>query len=170
MATTGNQADLDVVDLGHYMLSDPEVRLLLLYLEGLSEGERFLHLLETARAKGVPVGVLKVGRSAVAAAAAASHTAALTGDDAVWRALFRQYGVIPLEDGDDIQDLGRLAGSVPPPKGNRVGILTTSGGAGIILATPAPTRDWRSPPSLRICGAAWTPTSPPSAPPRTPWT
>lgn len=134
VATTGNQADLDVVDLGHYMLSDPEVRLLLLYLEGLSEGERFLHLLETARAKGVPVGVLKVGRSAVAAAAAASHTAALTGDDAVWRALFRQYGVIPLEDGDDIQDLGRLAGSVPPPKGNRVGILTTSGGAGIILA------------------------------------
>ena len=134
VATTGNQADLDVVDLGRYVLEDPEVRLLLLYLEGLAEGDRFLELLEEARRKGVPVGVLKVGRSATAAAAAASHTAALTGDDAVWRALFRQYGVIPLEDGDDLQDLGRLAGSVPPPRGNRVGILTTSGGAGIILA------------------------------------
>lgn len=132
VVTTGNQADLDVVDFARAFSDDPEVRLLLLYLEGIKDGERFLDLLRLTRSKDLPVAVLKVGRSAVAREAAKSHTAALTGDEKVWEAVFRQYGVIPLSDADDVTDVARMFGGPKRTRGSRVGILSTSGGAGII--------------------------------------
>lgn len=137
VVTTGNQADLDLVDFGMAFVNDPEVDLLVLYMEGLSEGSRFIEMLRFAGEKGVPVAVLKVGRSPTGKAAVKSHTAALTGEDEAWRAIFRQYGVIEIEDSDDIADLGRIFGSKKKPAGKRLGIVTTSGGAGIILADRA---------------------------------
>lgn len=134
VVTTGNQADLDVIEIARYLAEDPEVRLLLLYLEGVSNGERFLDLLRFTRSRGLPVAVLKVGRSEVAKEAAKSHTAALTGDEKVWEAVFRQYGVLTLGDSDDVTDVARFFGCSRRTKGNRVGILSTSGGAGIIAA------------------------------------
>jgi acyl-CoA synthetase (NDP forming) len=134
VVTTGNQADLDVVDFARALSEDPEVRLLLLYLEGIRDGDRFLDLLRLTRSKDLPVAVLKVGKSEVAREAAKSHTAALTGDERVWEAVFSQYGVIPLSDADDVTDVARMFGAPKRTRGNRVGILSTSGGAGIIAA------------------------------------
>ncbi len=134
VVTTGNQADLDVIEIARYLATDPEVNLLLLYLEGVSNGDRFLDLLRFTRSRNLPVAILKVGQSAVAKEAAKSHTAALTGDEKVWEAVFRQYGVLTLSDSDDVTDVARIFGGSRRTKGNRVGILSTSGGAGIIAA------------------------------------
>ena len=134
VVTTGNQSDLDVIDFARFLSEDPEVRLLLLYLEGITDGVRFLELLRFAHGKNLPVAVLKVGRSAVAREAAKSHTAALTGDENVWGAVFRQYGVLTLSDADDVTDVARMFGASKRTRGNRVCILSTSGGAGIIAA------------------------------------
>jgi len=132
VVTTGNQSDLDVIDFARFLSEDPEVRLLLLYLEGISDGARFLELLRFAHGRELPVAVLKVGRSEVAREAAKSHTAALTGDENVWEAVFRQYGVLTLSDADDVTDVARMFGASKRTRGNRVCILSTSGGAGII--------------------------------------
>ena len=134
VATTGNQSDLDAVECSDYVLEDPEVRLLMLYLEGLEDGEGFLRLVRKARERGIAVAVLKAGRSPSAREAAKSHTAALTGDDRVWSAVFSQYGVIPMEDIDDIIGIGQVLGAEKRTNGGRSAILTTSGGAGIVMA------------------------------------
>jgi acyl-CoA synthetase (NDP forming) len=137
VVTTGNQADLDVVDFGTAFAADPDVRLLVIYMEGLSDGDRFIEMLRFASERDVPVAILKVGKSPTGSSAARSHTAALTGEDEAWRTIFRQYGVIEIEDADDIADLGKVFGSGKRPRGRRLGIVTTSGGAGIIMTDRA---------------------------------
>ncbi|RRD64771.1 acetate--CoA ligase family protein [Fretibacterium sp. OH1220_COT-178] len=134
VVTTGNQSDLDAVECADYVLEDPEVRLLMLYLEGLEDGAGFLRLVRRARERGIAVAVLKAGRSPSAREAAKSHTAALTGDERVWSAVFSQYGVIPMEDIDDIIGIGQVLGAEKRMKGGSSAILTTSGGAGIVMA------------------------------------
>lgn len=133
VVTTGNQVDLDVVDMASYVLEDEAVEGLVLYLEGLNEGSRFLDLALTARKRDIPLAVLKVGKSETAKHAAKSHTAALTGDEQVWETIFHQFGILQLEDPDDIQDFGKMMVSKRRSKGRRVAVLTTSGGAGIIM-------------------------------------
>lgn len=137
VVTTGNQADLDVVDFGEAFADDPEVRLLVLYLEGIRDGGRLVGLLRKADHRGLPVAVLKVGGSPTGREAAKSHTAAVTGDREVWETVLRQYGAIKIGDVEDIVDLGKVFGVLPKADGNRLGILTTSGGAGIIMADRA---------------------------------
>lgn len=134
VVTTGNQADIDAVECAGYVIRDPEVRLLMMYLEGIDEGERFLQVAQEARERNIAVAVLKAGRSPSAQKAARSHTAALTGDEAVWKAIFEQYGIIQLEDIDDIIGVGQLFGASPRTNGSSAAILTTSGGAGIVMA------------------------------------
>jgi len=137
VVTTGNQCDLDVVDFGLWWVEEPDVDLIVLYLEGLKDGDKFLRLCEEARRFDKPLAVLKVGRSPTAKAAAQSHTAALTGEERVWDAVFSRYGVIELKDSQDIVDVAR-AFSAPRNRvrrgGRNVAVLTTSGGGGIIMA------------------------------------
>ena len=137
VVTTGNQADLDIVDFGTAFARDPEVRLLVFYMEGFSDGSRFIEMLRYAGERNVPVAILKVGKSPTGRTAAKSHTAALTGEDESWRAVFRQYGVIDIEDAEDIADLGKIFGCDRRSSGRKLGIITTSGGAGIIMADRA---------------------------------
>lgn len=134
VVTTGNQADLDAIDFAHYFISDPEVRLLVMYLEGLDDGERFLQMLDAASRRDLPVALLKAGRSGAAQEAAKSHTAALSGDQAVWDAIIEQYRVIPIYDAEDLVDMGRIFADSRRTGGGATGILTTSGGGGILLA------------------------------------
>lgn len=134
VVTTGNQADLDVLDFARHFVTDPEVRLLVLYLEGLNRGEAFFDLLDEASRRDLPVAILKAGRSATAREAAKSHTAALTGDRAAWEAVMAQHRVIAIDDADDIVDMGRVFSLGTVPAGNRVAVLTTSGGGGILMA------------------------------------
>lgn len=134
VVTTGNQADVDAVECASYVICDPQVRLLMMYLEGIGDGQRFLQMVKDARERNIAVAVLKAGRSPISQKAAQSHTAALTGDEAVWDAIFDQYGIIPMEDMDDITGIGQMFGARQRATGDRVAILTTSGGAGIVMA------------------------------------
>ncbi len=135
--TTGNECDVDVADSLAYLAQDDGTDVILVYMEGCRSKERLVHGLELARSKGKPVVVLKVGRTDVGAAAASSHTASLVGSDAVFDAIFKQYGAYRANSIEELFDVGYActAGIFPP--GRDLGIVTISGGVGVIMADAA---------------------------------
>lgn len=130
--SSGNQASLDVCDYLEYLADDEDTKAVALYLEGMSDGRRFL---ETARKATAKKAVLayKVGRTDVGARAAASHTASLTGRAQVFDAACRQAGVIICENMLEMFDYAEALGNQPLPKGNRIAIA--SGGGGFCVVT-----------------------------------
>lgn len=132
--STGNEMDLEVSDFVRFLVDDPHTNVITIFLEALRNVENFYEAVELAHEKGKPVLVLKVGKAEVGARAAASHTGALTGSDAIYDAVFRQRGVIRLEALEDLFEVSSLFSKYKPPKGNRVGTLTTTGGGVTILA------------------------------------
>ncbi len=138
IASTGNEVDLHTLDLMEFMLEDEETKMVISYLEGIKDGRQFMRLAERALELGKPVVALKVGRSEVGQKAASSHTASLTGSDAVCDAFFRQKGVIRANDIEDMIDVAALMQRIPAlPQGKGLGIITTSGGGGILAADAA---------------------------------
>jgi acetate---CoA ligase (ADP-forming) len=131
---TGNEADLDACDVLDFMLDDERTGIVLMFVEAIRRGRRFVALAERALALGKPIIVAKIGRSPAGQRAAASHTASLTGSDAVHDAVFRRYGVIRADDQDDMLDIAAACALCPLPRGRRVGIVTISGGVGGWLA------------------------------------
>ena len=138
--STGNEADIQLADVLAHLALDPTVDVIAAYLEGCRDGDRLREALEIAQAANKPVVVLKVGRSDVGATAAASHTASLVGSDQVFDALFDQYGVIRVESMAELFDVSYALAVGTVPAGDRLGILTGSGGLGIIAADEA--ADW----------------------------
>src|SRR5690606_1738973 len=90
--STGNESDLDVADCIQWLVDDPDTSVIMAYIEGSTKGDKLKRALSAANQAGKPVVVTKIGRTDSGAKAAASHTAALAGDDAVYDALFKQYG------------------------------------------------------------------------------
>lgn len=134
LVTTGNEVDLSIADYIEYMVNDDRTNVALCYMEGMKDGAKFKEVAEKALKADMPIVVLKVGRSSVGQKAIASHTAALAGSDEVFSAFFRQKGVIRAEHSDDLIDLAKIFSNSRRPKGIKVGILSTSGGAGIMAA------------------------------------
>jgi acyl-CoA synthetase (NDP forming) len=134
VVNTGNEAALDLVDIGEFLLSDPKTGVLLFFIEQVRRGPAFVSLAERALRLGKPIIVAKIGRSAAAQRAAVSHTASMTGADAAYEAVFRRYGVIRGEDQDDMLDIAAAAVLTPETQGRRVGVITISGGVGGWLA------------------------------------
>lgn len=134
--TTGNEADLTAAELVRELLLDEQTEVVLVYAEGLKAAPLWREVGALSRQVGKPVIILKAGRSEGGARAATSHTAAMAGDDQVWEAAFRQLGLFRVEDVDEMLDLAAVFDAAKRPSGKRVGVLTTSGGAGI-LATDA---------------------------------
>lgn len=134
VVNTGNEAALDLVDVGEFLLDDGGTGVLLLFVEQIRRGPAFVALAERALRLGKPLIVAKIGRSAAARRAAISHTASMTGSDAAYAAVFRRYGVIRGEDQDDMLDIAAAAALAPEPQGRRIGIVTISGGVGGWLA------------------------------------
>ncbi|MCZ6474065.1 MAG: acetate--CoA ligase family protein [SAR324 cluster bacterium] len=136
-ATTGNECDVDVADCLGYMAQDPQTDVILCYMEGCKSKERLVGALEIALQRNKPVVMLKVGRTEVGAEAASSHTASLVGSDAVYDAIFKQYGVHRAETIEELTDIcyACVAGRFPP--GKRVGLVTISGGVGVVMADAA---------------------------------
>jgi acyl-CoA synthetase (NDP forming) len=135
--TTGNELDIDVADCIAWMARDPATQVIMAYLEGCRDGDRLRHALDLARAAGKPVVLVKVGRTALGAATAASHTAALAGDDMVFETLFRQYGAWRARTIEEFFDIAHGLAVCGLPANTKVGLLTVSGGVGAMIADDA---------------------------------
>jgi acetate---CoA ligase (ADP-forming) len=136
VVSTGNEAALEAFDFVDYMLDEGMTDVFLLLLEDVKAPEKFKRVAEKALRAGKPIIVGKIGRSDAGARAVASHTAALAGSEASYRATFDRYGVIEARELDDMIDLavGFLACGHRMPTGKRIGICTASGGAGVWMA------------------------------------
>ncbi len=136
----GNKADVNEVDLLHYLKDDPDTDVILMYLEDITNGREFL---ETARKitwdARKPMLAIKSGRSTEGARAAASHTGSLAGSDHAYDALFYQSGILRVEGVDALFNRAVAFAKQPIPKGNRIAIVTNAGGPGI-MATDAAVR------------------------------
>ncbi len=134
LIATGNEADLESTDFITYMLHDPEVRVVAAVVEGFKSGARFLEAADLALELGKPIVLLKIGRTEVGARGASSHTAAMTGSDAVQDALFRQKAVVRVDDYDELLETAAMLRTAKAPRGRRVGAISESGGMGSLLA------------------------------------
>ena len=135
--TTGNEADIDVADALLWMAEQPSINAIMAYAEGVRNRDTFIEALETARRRRKAVIFMKVGRSTVGAHAVSSHTAALAGSDAVFDAVFRQYGVWRAETIAEQIDIACACSRGVYPRSNTLGIFTMSGGLGIKMADDA---------------------------------
>lgn len=134
LASTGNEADLEIADLIAAYVGDPATTVIAAYVEGLRSVDRFRRAALAARAAGKPLVVYKVGRSESGARAAISHTGALAGEDRAYDALFRQVGAIRAATFGDLLDIPAMLASGRRLRGRRVAILTSTGGAGSLVA------------------------------------
>jgi acetyltransferase len=131
----GNACDIDFSDGLEYFEDDPEVKVILLYIEGIRDGRRFLDVAGRV-AKKKPIIAIKSGQSEEAAHATQSHSGSLAGRDEVYDAAFRQCGVIRVNSAEEFDDLSKAFLHLPLMKGRGVGIITNTGGGGI-MATDA---------------------------------
>lgn len=134
LASTGNEADLDIADLIGAYAADAATTVIAAYIEGIRSVDKFRAAAEAARATGKPLVVYKVGRSESGARAAVSHTGAMAGEDRAYDALFRQVGAIRAKTFSDLLDLPAMLASCRTMRGDRVAILTSTGGAGSLVA------------------------------------
>lgn len=133
MVTTGNEVGVSALDFVEYFIDDPHTDIIAAYIEGLKDARRLVGVGRKALAKKKPILAWKVGNSAEGRRAAAAHTANLGGEMALYQAAFRQSGIIQVEDIQDVVDYCRAFRCGKLPKGNRVAIITVSGGAGILM-------------------------------------
>lgn len=134
---TGNEADLGFSECVEWLADDPATQVIVGYIEGIRDGHGLRRALEKCRIAGKPVVIVKVGRSDAGARAAASHTAALAGDDAVFDGVFRQHGAYRAATIEECLDVAYAACTAPLPLGRRAGFYTVSGGVGVLMADAA---------------------------------
>lgn len=134
LASTGNETDIDIADLIDFYVDDAATKVITVYVEGIRAVDRFRAATLRAREAGKPVVVFKVGRSEFGARAAVSHTGAMAGEDRVYDALFRQCGVIRAETFGDLLDIPAMLVTGRKMGGKRVAVLTSTGGAGSLVA------------------------------------
>jgi acyl-CoA synthetase (NDP forming) len=138
--STGNEADIGVLDLVEHAVADDQVELIALYVEGFKQGSRLLELARRARAAGKAIVVLRAGRSQQGRAAAVSHTGKLAGAWKVWRDVAQQAGLISVASLDDMLDVIAafdLYGHPSRDAAAGLGVLTISGGLGVLISDAA---------------------------------
>jgi acyl-CoA synthetase (NDP forming) len=131
VVSAGNESDLGAGEFLEYMVQDASTDVILLFIEGIRDVDKFLAAARRAAELRKPVIVTKVGRSGAGERAAASHTASMAGWSAAYDAVFAKYGFIVSNDLDEAVTIAAVLTTNPLPKGDRVGVLTVSGGAGI---------------------------------------
>ena len=131
--STGNEMDLGVSDFARYLLEDENTDAIAIFLEALREVEPFRKVAVRAMQLRKPILVLKVGRTEVGSQAAASHTGALTGSDALYDAFFKQHGITRVETLEDLFEVPALFCKTRPPQGANVGVITTTGGGATLM-------------------------------------
>ena len=147
LVSTSNEADLGMADFVDYLIEDVNTKVIVLYIESIRHPEKFRAAALRAKQAGKPIVVYKVGKSEAGIKAAISHTGALAGTDKMYDALFKQTGIIRANKFSDFLDIPAALSSGRVLKGKRVAILTSTGGAGTLVAdslgecgfeTPAP--------------------------------
>ena len=131
--SSGNEGDLDCIDYLRYFADDEKTGVIMAYLEGVGLDSGLLAAAKEA-SKKKPVVVFKGGRTRTGQKAAASHSGALAGASDIYSAVFRQSGMIQVDSSQEQLDCTKAFSIYPPPRGNRVGILTRGGGWGVITA------------------------------------
>lgn len=136
---TGNESDVNYVDVMREVLKDPGITVGAGYLEGLKNGGGLVELAKHALDIGKPMILTKVGRTRAGAQAIASHTGSLAGADAVFDGVIRQHGVIRARSDEQLLDYVEVFTKCALPDGSGLGIITRSGGAGALMADRAET-------------------------------
>ncbi len=131
--SVGSMADVDFGDLIDYFGADTHTSSIILYVESITDARKFM---SAARhfAKSKPIIVVKSGRTARSALAAASHTGAIAGDDTLYSAVFRRAGVVRVDEIEDLFDASEALSRVSSPRGPRLGIVTNAGGPGVMAS------------------------------------
>lgn len=127
----GNMIDVNFGDLIDYFGGDPQTRAIILYVESISDPRRFMSSAR-AVARNKPIIAYKSGRCSESAKAAASHTGAMTGEDAVFDAAFERAGIVRVFEMDELFDVAELLAKQRTPRGGRLGIVTNAGGPGVM--------------------------------------
>ena len=135
--TTGNEVDLSVGETIQMMAEDPEVHTIMAYAESVKDGAQFTKALDTARSEKKPVIFMKVGRSEVGAAAANSHTASLAGEDIIYDEVLKAHGAYRVKSTEEMLDVAYATRVKIFPAGKNLGVVTISGGGGVLIADAA---------------------------------
>lgn len=130
VVTTGNEGDLECLDFVDHLLDDGESGVIVMFIEGLKSPGRFAEVASKAADKGVPIVIMKIGRSEAGQRAAVSHTAHLTGADTAYDAIFERYGIIRVFDQEPMLAVAAALARFPHEPVKKVGVISTSGGAG----------------------------------------
>jgi acyl-CoA synthetase (NDP forming) len=125
--TVGNQVDLDFADFLNFYIEDESTKVIVCLIEGVRRPTAFMKAAAKALAARKPVLVVKIGRTEEASAGARSHTGSLAGDDAVFDAFCRRYGVVRCDDLASMVEMAMVFSQNRLPAGNRMGLVTTSG-------------------------------------------
>ncbi len=131
LVSLGDMADVDFGDMLDYLAADGHTRAILLYIESITHARKFMSAARAA-ARIKPVIVVKAGRYSESAVAAASHTGAMAGSDAVYEAAFRRAGILRVNDLEALFDAVSTLGLLQPVAGDRLAILTNGGGLGVM--------------------------------------
>ena len=133
VVSVGNKSDIDEADLLEYLAADHETSVILMYIEGIKNGERLVGVLKRITRKK-PVIVIKSGRSKRGALAAASHTGSLAGADEIFSDIMKQCGVLRAESIQEALIWCKFLSDSPEPRGNNSVIITNGGGLGVLAA------------------------------------
>lgn len=142
---SGNEAMITCPDYLEYLEHDEETRIIIVYVENLGQGRRFYEVAKRVN-RIKPVILLKGGRTEAGLVASASHTGAMSGNLALFRAACRQAGLLEVSVPSELLDLSAGLSSLPLPRGNRVGIVTLGGGWGVVTADECNERGLTVPP------------------------
>jgi acetate---CoA ligase (ADP-forming) len=132
--STGNEVDLDFTDFARYLVDDPGTRVIAGFVEGFKDAKKLIAVAELAAERGKPIVLIKIGRSESGAQAARSHTAALTGADVLYDAVFRQYGIVRVQDYDELLEVSHLLANSRKPQKPGIAVVSHSGGISSLTA------------------------------------
>jgi acyl-CoA synthetase (NDP forming) len=132
--STGNEAQTDLIALGRHLVEDDAIQVLMLYMESAKDGSQYIRLAREARERGKHLVVLRAGRSQSGKRAVASHTGSLLGPDAAFDLASADEGVVVVDDVKEMLRVGHALRWLPPARGPRVAVVSSSGGAASLAA------------------------------------
>ncbi len=132
--STGNEADLDFCDFARYLLDQESVKVIAGFVEGFKNARKLIEVAQLAMERGKPIILIKIGRSELGSRAARSHTAALTGEDALYDQVFAQYGITRVQDYDELLEVAQLLAHTTRPARRGVAVVSHSGGISSLTA------------------------------------